>query len=136
VLRLLRDTLPPEAEVRYQQPLPPFYRPLDPLNCDVPQLRPDFMVSRSDGSRWLVADAKYKDYESRDISPGDLYQMTVYLLASGARRGLLLYPSAEQPAGGLRVDKGYRFGAAERAEILLCPVPIALHCRRFGGGRE
>jgi len=125
VLRLLRDTLPAEAEVRYQQALPPFYRPLDPLRSGVPQLRPGFMVSHSDGSPWFVADAKYKDYESADISPGDLYQMTVYLLASEARRGMLLYPSDGRPAAAPPVHRGYRLGADGRAEILLCPVPMA-----------
>lgn len=55
-------------------------------------LRPDLSWWRA-GRPVFVGDVKYKDLDTGDARPPDLYQLLAYMEASGLQRGMLIYPA-------------------------------------------
>jgi 5-methylcytosine-specific restriction enzyme subunit McrC len=65
-------------------------------------MTPDFVVKDSDGEVLLVGDAKWK---TGSTSPGDIYQITSYMMADDAP-GILVYPEkGTEEAGASQVQK-------------------------------
>ncbi len=87
--RLLEEFRPPGTSLVYQESIPSLYR-LGERRYRHP--RPDFMLFDSEERCTRVIDAKYKFLDERDVDAGDLYQLTVYALATQPRRAVALYP--------------------------------------------
>lgn len=91
---------------------------------------PDFLVSAGQSSVKLAIDAKYKLYDDRKVSPGDIAQMFLYAYAyntSVQPTGVLIYPtegnSAQRSALVIRNSKQVQ-GA--KIHILGLYIPQAL----------
>lgn len=99
--RLLEEFRPPGISLVYQESIPSLYR-LGEREYRHP--RPDFMLFDNRGRCTRVVDAKYKFLDEREVDSGDLYQLTVYALATQPRRAVALYPGE----GGSRREYEFR----------------------------
>ena len=57
-------------------------------------IRPDILIGRC-GATLLVADCKYKRFQSESVNNQDYYQVLSYCIATRAQRGLIVYPRQE-----------------------------------------
>lgn len=93
---------------------------------------PDLLIEpRGAAHAALAIDAKYKLYDERKISPGDVYQSFLYAYAYGSGdvkgslpRSLIIYPASRGSAGStrLRVQSAKRLAGAE---IFAMGLPIS-----------
>lgn len=104
---------------------------------------PDVLVEASTGSATRVAiDAKYKLYDERKLSSGDVYQSFLYAYAYGGHAGrglpaaLLVYPSSTRSSRAirLRVRSAQTLAAAEILALgLSIPDTLDEMTRRVSG---
>jgi len=99
---------------------------------------PDLLIQhRNELGRVLPVDAKYKLYDERTISSGDIYQTFLYAYAYGQTHtlptALLLYPASSTGGGQVRLHVR-RTGGSTSAELLAVPIhiPTALKDARAG----
>ena len=99
---------------------------------------PDLLVEhRKEQGRYLPVDAKYKLYDERTISSGDIYQTFLYAYAYGQTHvlptALLLYPASTTGGGQVRLHVR-RSGGSTSAELLAVPIhiPTVLNDARLG----
>lgn len=90
-------------------------------------IRPDIVLrDRTERRHQLVADAKYKRYDEKDITSGDIYQLFLYSYAYDreSRRACLFYPSE---TGSFSYRSLLVRGASGQtgARIWLIGVPVA-----------
>jgi len=93
---------------------------------------PDVLVERRRGERLtrLPVDAKYKLYDERRVSPGDIYQSFLYAYAygtTGGRAGVIVHPSSS----GATTTRWLSVRGADRLVasnlyVLSVPIPNAL----------
>lgn len=82
--------------------------------------------------RRLAVDAKYKLYDERKVSPGDVYQSFLYAYAYGQQRAegespptsLIIYPSASDSPGAIRL-RVRNANKIAGAEICALGLPIS-----------
>lgn len=87
--RLLEEFRPPGTSLVCQESIPSLYR-VGERQFKHP--RPDFMLLDGQGECVRVVDSKYKFLDERSVDAGDLYQLTVYALATQSRKAVALYP--------------------------------------------
>lgn len=129
--RELARRMPPLFRIRRQTQDHGAFRWEDnPRHRRAPEIRPDLVFMR--GQRTIaVADAKYKDYDSRPVSTSDLFQVTTYAYACGAEDAvpvMILYPTLRNSlmaSGDLRFA-GLRGRAPVQISILGLPVARVL----------
>ena len=95
------------------------------------QLRPDLLITRP-GSVRLPIDAKYKDYDTDKLQPGDVYQAAIYALAigsvfptTGLKHALLVHPAGPGAMSGRALRVQVRVDGAGEAEIQRVGVRVA-----------
>ena len=83
-------------------------------------LRPDLVVRHGPSGRCVPIDIKYKLYDRKKVSTGDIYQLFLYAYALGAdnahRQAGLIYPAAKAESGPVLSIKP--FAAPTAARIL------------------
>jgi 5-methylcytosine-specific restriction enzyme subunit McrC len=99
------------------------------------RVRPDLLIrSRLTPQRRLAIDAKYKLYDEKKISPGDVYQSFLYAYAYGGRlddkgppAALIIYPSSAPSRDSVRlhVRSAKKIAAAE-IKALGLSIPVCL----------
>jgi 5-methylcytosine-specific restriction enzyme subunit McrC len=93
---------------------------------------PDVLIARRSGNQLtrLPVDAKYKLYDGRRVSPGDIYQSFLYAYVygtRGARSGVIVHPSSTGAATTRRLSVRAAGGlAASSLYVLSLPIPKAL----------
>lgn len=100
---------------------------------------PDLLVERRKArGRFLPVDAKYKLYDDRAISPGDIYQTFLYAYAYGEHHSvmptaLVLYPASVSGNPQVRLNIR-RSGGSTSAQLRALPIhiPTALAEARSG----
>jgi 5-methylcytosine-specific restriction enzyme subunit McrC len=90
------------------------------------------MAWRKAPGQFVPVDAKYKLYDEKHVSPGDIYQMFLYALAYGQHHAvlptaLLLYPASSNGTGRVRLHVRHTAGASS-AEVrgVSVDIPAAL----------
>ncbi|MFW5981169.1 MAG: McrC family protein [bacterium] len=117
--RYLAKTIEPGINIKYQKPLNNRYIS---SNGKEHRLIPDYSFYTNE-ELFAIADAKYKDYDNKDIYSGDLYQLTVYGIAN--RKGIdkiyLMYPSNKE-----LIEKQYslQIGRQKNIKIVLKGIPL------------
>jgi len=94
---------------------------------------PDLLIEGrglADGRR-VAVDAKYKLYDERKVSSGDVYQSFLYAYAfghaeTGVRSAVLLYPSSRRASEALRLRVSAQTSVAAEIIVLGCSIPEAL----------
>jgi 5-methylcytosine-specific restriction enzyme subunit McrC len=94
---------------------------------------PDLLVEDSVSGARLAIDAKYKRYDERKLTPGDIYQSFLYAYAYSAEaasrvpRAVLVYPAETGSVSStrLRIRSAARLVAAEIIAVGI-PIPAAL----------
>jgi 5-methylcytosine-specific restriction enzyme subunit McrC len=90
------------------------------LNRPYTQVIPDILIEQKveHQSRFLPVDAKYKLYDQKNISPGDIYQSFLYAFAYGREHeatlpaALLLYPASSAAGETVRLHVRRTSGSA------------------------
>jgi 5-methylcytosine-specific restriction enzyme subunit McrC len=103
--RIVARLMPrPRYTVRSQDPLNARFQDLE-RGTSYASMVPDLRVSVAGRSGTVPVDAKYKRYDGRAVSSGDLYQLSMYAMAaqttSGTARALLVFPT-ENALGSIR----------------------------------
>jgi 5-methylcytosine-specific restriction enzyme subunit McrC len=93
---------------------------------------PDLLLqSRQPPYKRLAVDAKYKLYDERKISPGDVYQSFLYAYAFGQEQvepksppmSLIIYPSAVRSHGSVRLRVR---SASNLADAEICALGLSI----------
>jgi 5-methylcytosine-specific restriction enzyme subunit McrC len=128
VRRLVADLLPPpDHRVDYQ-------RVHSSILWDVigkrPYARviPDLVVSLGHSRAQLPIDAKYKLYDEKPLSTGDIYRSFLYAYSIGRGQALLVYPQSPRRSDPihLRVQGGVTAGAGAEIRAVGVAIPRLL----------
>lgn len=117
--RLLEEFCPPGMTVVFQRSIKSLFRTRE---RQYKYGRPDFMLMDSECRCVCVVDAKYKFLDECYVDSGDLYQLTVYGLATGSRKAIALYPgrsghSRQFDFQGLDVKSTVVFRSLDMAKV-------------------
>lgn len=117
--RLFEDLAGRDIKVKYQQPLKNYYYNTD---NEKHYLIPDFQIFYK-GKLVGIADAKYKDYDNKRITSGDLYQLTVYAFANKEQinKVHLFYPTNENSFTFRQI----KLAGINKVEIKIKGIPLA-----------
>jgi 5-methylcytosine-specific restriction enzyme subunit McrC len=101
------------------------------------RLRPDYILTATDGEKVAVGDAKWKRLVDRapgyGLRAADTYQLTAYMARHGLSRGILFFPS--QPWMGKGWSEAYRLIGGEGG-LWLVGVDLAGLVSRSAGRRS
>lgn len=124
--RFLRENLPDHRveEERTIKGMMAYSPEHNPRSCRAPALRPDYCVKTND-SKTLLLDAKYRDLWSEDLPREMLYQLAIYALSQKPPgRATILYPTMDWAARDSVVRIYDPASGSPRAEVIQRPVNL------------